>query len=85
MISAAVLASRKSVVWLLFVLALMSVAFAAQLAAGTVLGRAESATSVATADPGDCGVVYRGIDPNILVGMRSEELEYLQSTMCPLR
>jgi hypothetical protein len=85
MISAAVLASRKSVVWLFFILAIMSMAFATQLVAGTVLGGAESATSVATADRGDCVDGYRTLDPNILVGMRSEELEYLQSTLCPSR
>jgi hypothetical protein len=85
MISAAVRASRKSVLWLSFILAIMSAAFATQLVAGTVLGRAESATSVAAAERGDCVDVYRTIDPNILVTMSSEELEYLQSTLCAAR
>jgi hypothetical protein len=83
--SAAVLASRKSVVWLCFILAIMSLAFATQLLVGTVLGRAESATSNANADRGGCDDMYRTIDPNILVAMRSEELEYLESTLCPSR
>jgi hypothetical protein len=59
MISAAALASRKPVVWPIFMLAIMSAAFETQLVARTVLRSAESATSVATANRGDCVDVYR--------------------------
>ena len=63
----------RAVLWACLLLTIFAVTLRLQFAAEKV-----------TAVGAQCVDMDRAFDPNVLVSMTSEELEYLQGTLCPL-
>ena len=62
----------RAVLWLCLLLTVLAVTLALQLAV-------EKVTTVEA----QCVDMERVIDSNVLVSMKTEELDYLQATLCP--